>query len=510
MEEYKRPSPAGGSYLGIKSNFLYRVYHNSIYVKRFWTFFPYSVLLANNFMIQFDSAVISDIMPKNKGAYIVGGSVRDLLLGKSPVDYDIAVHENPKKFAEIIAQKTSGRLVEMGKPGQMIFRVVSENYVYDISPIAGASIEDDLSKRDFTINALAWDLSLKKVIDCVDGQKDIADRKIRMVSKGIFQKDPIRLIRAYRISAIFDFDLEPRTTAAIKDNAKLLQTSAGERVRSELFKILATPNSYYFLSQMAKTGVLQAIFPELADLQNCFQNRYHLFNVFKHTMKAYSHLETILNDCHHRLPEAYDQFKPCTDTFKGALLKCSILLHDIGKPLAKTIDKNGNIHFYGHGKKSADMAKNIARRLRLSNHEASYIDFIIRNHIRPLFLFSAHQNKTITQKGIARFFLKCGKYAPDLLVHAMADIMGKGNKNDERNESFMNFAREMVRYYFQYFQPKKLTPPLITGSDLINDFALTPSPVFKKILRRVEEARISKKIKNKDEAIQLVKDILET
>ncbi len=459
-------------------------------------------------MIQFDSAVISGILPKSKGAYIVGGSVRDLLLGKPPVDYDIVVYENPKEFAKKIAKKTSGRLVELGKPEQMIFRVVSKNCVYDISHITGASIEDDLLKRDFTINALAWDLSLKRVIDCVDGQRDITDRKIRMVSKAIFQKDPIRLIRAYRISATFDFDIEPQTTAAIKDNAELLKTSAGERIRSELFKILGSSNSYYFLSQMVKTGILQAIFPELNDLQTCFQNRYHLFDVLKHTMKAYSHLETILNDCHHFLPEAYGQFKPCTDTFKGALLKCSILLHDIGKPSARTIDKKGNIHFYGHGKKSADMAKNITRRLRFSNHEASYIDFIIRNHIRPLFLFTAHQNKTITQKGIARFFLKCGKYAPDLLIHTMADIEGKGNKNDKRNEAFINFSREMIKYYFSYFQPEKLKPPLITGSDLINNFALTPSPLFKRVLWRVEEARITKKIKNKDEAIQLAKDIL--
>lgn len=448
-------------------------------------------------------------MPKTKGAYIVGGSVRDLLLGKLPADYDIAVIENPKPFAEKIAKKTSGRLVELGKPGQMLFRVVSKNYVYDISPIAGASIEDDLLKRDFTINALAWDLSSKRVIDCVDGQKDIADRKIRMVSKTVFQKDPIRLIRAYRISATLDFNIEQQTNAAIKDNAELLQTSAGERIRSELFKILTTSNSYYFLSQMGKTGVLQAIFPELTDLQTCFQNRYHLFDVFKHTMKAYSHLETILNDCHNFLPETNGQFKPCTDTFKGALLKCSILLHDIGKPLARTIDKKGNIHFYGHGKKSADMTKNIVHRLRFSNHEASYVDFIIRNHIRPLFLFIAHQNKTITQKGITRFFLKCGKYAPDLLIHAMADIKGKGNKSDERNEAFINFAREMVKYYFSYFQPEKSKPSLITGRDLINNFALTPSPLFKKILRRVEEARISKKINTKDEAMALVKKILE-
>jgi hypothetical protein len=261
---------------------------------------------------------------------------------------------------------------------------------------------------------------------------------------------------------------------------------------------------------MAKTGVLFTIFPELSGLQNCIQNSYHHFDVYKHTMTAYSHLETILNDCHNLLPEAYGQFEPCTDTFKGAILKCSILLHDIGKPSARTTDGKGNIHFYGHGKKSADMTKIIVRRLRFSNHEETYLDFIIRNHIRPLFLFIAHQNKTLTQKGIARFFLKCGKYAPDLLIHTIADIKGKGDIKDERNELFINFAREMVKYYFSYFQVEKSKPPLITGRDLISHFALTPSPLFKKILRRVEEERISNKIRRKDEAMLLVRKILET
>ncbi|MBW2589648.1 MAG: CCA tRNA nucleotidyltransferase, partial [Deltaproteobacteria bacterium] len=159
-------------------------------------------------MIQFDSTIISDIIsditPYVKDAYLVGGSVRDLLLGKSPSDYDIAVIENPKKFAEKIAEKTSGRIVEMGKPGQMIFRVVSKNNIFDISSISGSFIDDDLFDRDFTINALAFDLSSGKIIDCMNSLQDIADRNIRMVSKAVFQKDPIRLIRAYRIGAAFD------------------------------------------------------------------------------------------------------------------------------------------------------------------------------------------------------------------------------------------------------------------------------------------------------------------
>lgn len=456
-------------------------------------------------MIQFDSS----LFPKTEGAYIVGGSVRDLLLDRSPTDYDIAVSENPEQLAKKMAATIKGRLVKMGKHGQMIFRVVSSDHIFDIASLNGESIADDLNKRDFTINAMAFDLKSGKIIDCLGGIKDLADKKIRMVSRDVFKKDPVRLIRAYRIGACLDFEIEPHTVSAIRNQSRQIQNSAAERVRTEFFKMLDSPKSHTFLSQMADTQLLTAIFPELGALKGCFQNRYHQFDVFEHTLRAYHHLETILNDVRKFLPETSIHMSEWVDESRTSWLKCAMLLHDIGKPLKRTVAPDGNAHFFGHSRKGADMALNIGKRLRFSTREKRFIDFIIRNHIKPLSLFLAHQSNTLTSKGKTRFFMKCGPDTAYLLLHAMADFMGKSDDHNKKKDmAFTSFLKGLIQAFFSDFKPRSSEPPLITGDDLIDEFGLTPSPLFKKLLNRIKEATLSNRVQNRQEALRLAKQML--
>lgn len=455
-------------------------------------------------MIQFNK----NILPRLKGTYIIGGSVRDLLLGRTPTDYDIAVTGNPEQFAKKLMAKSDGHLVRLGKPGQMIIRVISGDLIFDITSLNGTSIEDNLNQRDFTINAIAYDLYSERIIDCLGGLQDLADKKVRMVSKEIFKKDPVRLIRAYRIGACLNFEIEAKTATAIKSNTQLLKNIAGERIRVELFKMIGTSTSYLYLSQMAISGLLTAIFPDLDRLKGCFQNHHHHFDGFEHTMRAYGHLETLLNDPGKILPDTSAKIHQYIHKNKPALIKCAILLHDIGKPLMKTLDSSGNCHFYGHARKSADMAQKISQRLRFSNHERQFIDGIIRNHMKPLSLFTAYEKKTLTQKGITRFYKKCGEYTPALLLAAIADTKAKQNKLNEKNKAFKSFLKKMIFEYFYHYQPISDEPPLITGRDLIHVFGLTPSPLFRKILNLVDDAKLTKTIENRSEALELVKDIL--
>ena len=225
-------------------------------------------------------------------------------------------------------------------------------------------------------------------------------------------------------------------------------------------------------------------------------------------MKAYFHLETILNDYTGYLglkPEISSQISRSLTGGKAALLKCATLLHDIGKPLVRTVDGQGDVHFYGHAKKSAEMAKKTGMRLKFSTREKGFIDFIVRNHMRPLFLCMAHQKERLTRKGFTRFFIKCNDNIAGLLLHSIADIEGKGNSG---NEEFTEFAKAMINDYYLKFKPQKSKPPLITGSDLINEFGLTPSPLFKTILNLVEESRLSDKAMSRKAALQLVKNFL--
>jgi len=210
-------------------------------------------------MLNFDP----NIFPKTEGAYIVGGSLRDLFLDQSPSDFDIAVLGDAEQFAREIALNTHGHMVELGKHDQRIIRIVSDDKIYDISPVTGTSIEKDLEKRDFTINAMAYNLYSGKVTDNFGGMDDLFNKKIRMVSKGVFRNDPVRLLRAFRIGASMNFEIDPQTESIIGQDAGLIRNSAGERIRTELFKMFQIPRSHHYLCIMADTGLLFEIFPEL-------------------------------------------------------------------------------------------------------------------------------------------------------------------------------------------------------------------------------------------------------
>jgi len=444
-----------------------------------------------------------DILPAAKDLFFVGGFVRDVLSGRKPADYDIVCCSDAEEAARQIAVKTNGSLVKLGKPGQILFKVVSDKNIFDISPLNGNSIEADLKQRDFTINAMACSVSTGTIIDCTGGLQDLKSKQIRMVSKEAFKKDPLRLLRAYRFAAALNFKIEPATAKAIIKNTKLIVNSAGERVQVEILKLMDASAAYQHLADMAASGLLFVIFPELDPLRGCEQNQHHIYDVFEHTMNSFYHLEELLNNAEslNMLTSVHENL--FADKKKSALLKLAILLHDTGKPSSGTIDEKGNYHFYGHAAVGADMSKKICGRLKMSSSETCFINFIIRYHLRPLSLYRLCLEKKLTSKAVTRFFRKCHKYTPYILLHAIADSYGKSHKPDK---DFKKFSLDLINNYFTDFQPLRLAPPLITGNDLIKELGLKPSPLFGKILNHVEEARLSKEISNKKSALKLAKE----
>ena len=451
-------------------------------------------------MIQVDTK----IFPEAPGAFIVGGSIRDLLCGRAPVDYDVAVLGDPVEFARRIESNTNGRLVELGKPGQMIIRVVSENHIIDVSSIKEASIEKDLQARDFTINAMAYDLSSNRLIDPVGAQRDLKNKTIRMVSKDIFKRDPVRLLRAYRIAAEFQFKIESQTNAAIQRHASLIEQSAAERVRAEFFKMLQCPACHPYLRQMADNALLFAFLPELAALKQCGQNRHHQFNVFDHTLRAFFHLEDLLGPNQKLLiGNGQPAARQIAET-DVPLLKFSLLLHDVAKPTVQTMNRDGKPHFYGHERQSAQMAETICRRLKCSKRDTDKIHFLVRHHVRPRSLFTALHEQKAGPRAVTRFFMKCAEHFPDLLIIAAADMLGKKAQPNERSTAFTAFLNQLMVDFENDFKPRTSNPRLITGHDLTAEFELEPSPLFKKILARVEEEQLSRNDMTRQEAVALV------
>ncbi len=440
--------------------------------------------------------------------YLVGGTVRDILLNTSPKDYDLVAIRDPMALAEQIAQKAESRVIALGKPGLRLYRVVAGQQVFDIAPAKGECIASDLKQRDFTINALAIRLETGEVLDPTGGLEDIHGKKIRMISYENLKQDPLRMLRAYRIGACLNFIIDGPTRDAISREAFRIRESAGERVREELMKLLATPNAFPHLAGMDETGLLLEILPEMAPLKHCGQNRYHDSTVFEHTLRAFKELESLITS-----PEVVIAgVEPTPELFKSparlALLKLSLLLHDLGKPEAQSVDEKGNIHFYAHETVGADIASNLNHRLRFSNKDRQYMDFMIRNHLKPLFLFLAHQKNQLTRRGVFRFFLKSGRLSFDLLIHAIADNRGKADA--EKTEAFIGFATDLIRSYFQDFLPATADPPVISGHDLIEVFGLSPSPLFAKILEQVRMECLANKVRNRRQAIEIARKLLET
>lgn len=446
-----------------------------------------------------------NFLPDNpSGIYLVGGIVRDLLAGHPPADIDLVVAGDIVRVAGQIAGKTGGRVIDLGKKGFEVLRVASPETAIDITPLAHPTIESDLLQRDFTINAMAYDVKAQRLVDCTGGHADMRRKKIRMVSPAVFEKDPARLVRAYRLSAVLHYSIAEGTEAAIGRHRHLIGSVAGERVWAELVKIFSIADASPVIMRMAASGLLTAIFPELQPAVGCTQNRHHTLDVFDHSLRVYDELESLLSPSSGRFQSLVDTAGAAQLSGHAAMLKYASLLHDVGKPTTRQVDPDGRVRFHGHAAKSAVITAAIGRRLKLSNRQRQVSDAIIRHHIRPLFLYLASENGSLGRRGTVRFFNRCGDLALPIIVHAMADIMAKGKGMQRRDSGFINFCDGLLDAYVDYKDRQAAVPPLISGNDLISVFGLSPSPRFKYILGRVDEGRLSGEMDTRDQALKWV------
>ncbi len=448
---------------------------------------------------------LQQYFPPLKGAYLVGGCVRDLFLDRSPTDFDLVVLKDPEGTAKTISAHTQGHLIRLGKPGFILYRIILDHVSIDIQCVKGKTIEEDIRQRDFTINAMAYPTASGEVIDIHGGRTDLKNRIVRMTSEDVFKTDPVRLIRAYRMAAVLKFNIDPPTQTAIKKNSSKISVSAGERIREELFQLLRVENAYKYLMEMVESDLLFAIFPELSSLKGCTQNRFHTDDVWVHTLSTIEYMEHIFTNLKDLLPNLFHRLDNLLDDHLRMLLKLSALLHDIGKPSSKSIGNTGDTHFYGHQKTGIKIIGSVFRRLKLSNHDARFIEHMVRCHLLPFHLFQSERQRRLTPKGVTRFFMKNGEMTPYVLLHALADQMAKEKKADHR---FHRFIGKLFEDFFLKFKEVRHKPKLVTGHDLIREFGLSPSPLFKTILTHIEEKRLAGEITTKAEAFSQIRQYI--
>jgi hypothetical protein len=435
------------------------------------------------------------LFPTREGVYIVGGTTRDLLLGKQPVDYDIAVSQNPEIFAKKTAAAYGGRVVPMGRADKKSYRVVAGDTIIDITGIDGATIQNDMERRDFTINAMAIELTSGACLDHVGGRHNLAEKQIRMVWEQGFRDDPIRLLRAFRLAATLGFSIGTQTLSTIARDAHLIRLSAGERIRSELYQLLSSPDSSPHIKIMAQTGLLRGILPELSGASADENSPPQEADVRPRLLTTYRHLETAIN---HPPPgftiRGADGQSPILASH-GAWLKFAILLTRQNRMPADTAAPPGN--------DTANGTEALCRRLRLSAKETSFVTGIVCNHPIPLHLYDAFVAGRLTPKTVIRFFMAVDALAPPLLLCALAE--SRSTHGDRT--SFRNFVQHMLRTYNETYLPGKAHSPFVSGRDLMDVFGLTPSPVFSRILARLKEGQISGELPDRASALQMAEKL---
>jgi poly(A) polymerase len=456
-------------------------------------------------MLPFDP----NIFPFKTGVYLVGGSVRDLLAGRIPYDYDLAVGHNPSDFASGLADATGGRVVELGREDQKMLRVVTTDCFFDVTPINGTTIENDLRLRDFTINAMAVDVAAGDLIDPLDGQKDLAAKTVRMVSPEAFRLDPVRLVRAYRMAAVFKFDIEQQTRSAIALDAGLIRRPASERIRDELYKILQCAESHPYLTMMAGNHLLFHILKEFNKL-NQQQPQSDAFRAsINQVLESYNHLEIILNSTHNIRSSFGNQPFPGDDTERSSLIKWAALIHGFSRLNADFSHGGGQFEDSAAlADNSALIARSICERLRFSRRHSDTIELIIRQHIRPMGMFIDGATTSSIEKELIRLFLDSHDLTPDVLLHALAAFRGQTDEADTLSKEFTGFIQMLIRKYVTELIPRASLPSPINGNDLINEFGMAPSPEFKNILRQIEEERLARSDFTRKEALKLVSDLL--
>jgi poly(A) polymerase len=262
------------------------------------------------------------------------------------------------------------------------------------------------------------------------------------------------------------------------------------------------------------------VFPELLALKNYRLTGAHPHNLFEQTMDSYHGLEELLNAGIQLKKVSDDRLFQDVDATRATILKWAILFHDIGIPTMQTLTEEKTVHFYNdalksaamapkHAFKSAAMARKICQRLRFSRRQADPIELIITNHLQPFALFQAQQNKIPFQKTFIRFFMKCRDLTPDVLLHALAEFMGKKEPQDPELKEFTDFIRTLIQNYYSVLQPRASLPPPLTGNDLINEFGLKPSAEFMRILKRIEEERLTQQVlMTRHQALKLVEELI--
>ena len=426
-------------------------------------------------------------------AYVVGGYVRDILLGREVKDTDIVVIGSGVEFAKIVAkdlERTNLILFENFGTAMLplddrkleFVGARKESYRKDSRKphVEVGTLQEDLSRRDFTVNAMAASLNKKtfgEVVDPFDCESDLQQKILRtpLDPEITFDDDPLRIMRAMRFASQLGFTIEPNVMKAAGKIAERLAIVSQERISDEFLKIIASPKPSIGLQLMYDSGVMQVVFPEVAQLAGVDQRQdYHHKDVFKHTLQV------------------VDKVAAASDNL---WLRITALLHDIGKPKTKAFKPDIGWTFHGHEDIGARIAKRIFRRMRFPLEHLLYVEKLIRLHLRP----QALVDDGVTDSAVRRLMFETGNDIDDLMLLCRADITSKNQNFVEKVKRNYDLVIEKMVEVEEKDRIRNWQPPL-RGEEIMSICGLTESPMVGVLKDKITDAILDGVIQNDHDA----------
>jgi len=462
--------------------------------------------------------------------FLVGGAVRDAMLGRESHDLDFVLQKDARAVGKRVANALGGgfymldeardtaRVIIQGADGRKLF--------LDFATFRGPDLDADLRDRDFTVNAMALELGSERLIDPTGGAQDLRHRQLRPCAPTSLTSDPVRVMRAVRLSLGLDHRILPETAAAMRQAAGLLERVSPERKRDELFRMFDGERVDTALRLLDRFGVLPAVLPELENTKGVQQSAPHIYDVWEHTLNVIQQLEGLMavlvgGDSERAanisastvllfLRKYRENFRAHYNTLLNpgrtprALLFLSALYHDISKPAARSVEESGRVRFFEHEHIGADVIEQRARALALSTVEVQRTVIIVKNHMRLHHL--AATGKPPSRRAVYRFFKAAKAAGPDICILSLADVMGTYGVtlNQEVLENELMVARVLLDGLWETPEEVVRPPKLLDGRDLQKLFDLQPGRRIGKLLEDLQEAQAMGTVSSRDAALRFI------
>ena len=473
------------------------------------------------------------ILSQNEPAvYLVGGAVRDALLGRVSHDLDFAIAGDAISLARHTADELGGDFYLLDRE-RGTSRVLSGETVIDFAQLRGADLGYDLCDRDFTINAMALPLETADpdaIIDPLGGQHDLSAGLIRATNPAAIDNDPIRGLRAIRLRAELGFQITAETLTLINQAASRLEAISAERVRDEFCRLLNAPKPAESLWLMDEVGLFCQVLPELSTLKGLTQSPPHTTDAFTHSLLAVEKTGRLLRalastspvEQLRRLAPGVEDLAPMAPelatylerTIVGnrdghTLLLLGALLHDLGKADTRSVDSSSRIRFIGHEETGAELVIGWMKQMAFSNNEIRQVATMVRHHMRPAQL--AQTAARPSRRAIYRFFRDSHANGLDICLLCLADGLAKGENgtpDDDDWERRIETVVILLDHFLHHYDEAVRPSPLIDGFQLMNALDLTAGPIVGRLLREIEEAQAAGEVGTVTGALELARQSL--